>query len=669
MLYSIVPLLALAVNIILNFEYFMLLVTGPNGVDLRRKVKVRYGLFLMSANCFFVTEIAWGFFYDYRHVSGVFAVVYSVTVFYFVFMLLTMLTWSNYVVAYLDERGRNDYVMTLLAWMIFILGLLCLMFNRFYHFIFYFNEAHDYVPAGGRHITFVLQFLFYAVVSVYMLVIAHRAVGVQKVRYKAVAFTSMALGLFMFLQILTSFYPLYVVGLLIGICIVRSFVEAGEKREKQIRDHISAVMTKDYKEIYYIDLETGEYLEFDSDQEHEPLTLATPGKDFFNEFRKKVADHAFSEDKEAAEGFFNKETMLNSLEGKRSFSCKYRFMVYGEPRFFLITFMYGGDEKHLILYEKDIQDELIAEKMRRENQKKTVTFSQIAESLASNYDEIYYVDIETSEYVGYESNNIYGQLEISKSGEDFFGESLENIPHVVHKQDCDMLSEFIDKDGMITALEDHKVRSINYRILVNQKIRYVRLTARKSSDGTHFIIGVENIDAEINREKQHLKALKTEKELARRDELTGTKNKTAYKELEASVQSNITHGMDYLPFGLIVCDANNLKLINDTKGHVAGDEYIKASAKMLCDIFVHSPVFRVGGDEFVVFLRGSDYAAKDELMEKLRNQVVENQKTGNGAVLASGMSEYDPQNDSLVSEIFDRADKAMYENKQQLKAM
>ena len=43
--------------------------------------------------------------------------------------------------------------------------------------------------------------------------------------------------------------------------------------------------------------------------------------------------------------------------------------------------------------------------------------------------------------------------------------------------------------------------------------------------------------------------------------------------------------MDYLPFGL-----------------VAGDEYSKASAKLLCDIFDHSPVFRVGGDEFVVFL-------------------------------------------------------------------
>lgn len=37
---------------------------------------------------------------------------------------------------------------------------------------------------------------------------------------------------------------------------------------------------------------------------------------------------------------------------------------------------------------------------------------------------------------------------------------------------------------------------------------------------------------------------------------------------------------------LVVCDSNNLKQINDTQGHAAGDEYIRASARLLCDSFV-----------------------------------------------------------------------------------
>lgn len=397
------------------------------------------------------------------------------------------------------------------------------------------------------------------------------------------------------------------------------------------------------------------------------MNIPVEGKDFFREVKKAAEEYVYPDDREYATKFYNLETMLKNLEGRRSFSYKYRVLYREEPRYTLFTVMRASDGKYLIFFVKDIQDELNAEKKKKESQKKTVTFTQIAEGLASNYDDIYYVNIEDSSYVSYAVSNIYGKLQVNQSGDDFYGESFRNIPKIIHKQDQEMLKDFMNRDSMITALESHKVTSLEYRLIVAGKTRYVRMTVRKTSDGTHFIIGIENIDEEVRREKQHLKALKTEKELARRDELTGIKNKTAYKELEESVQSNMDNGLDYLPFALIVCDTNNLKKINDTQGHAAGDEYIKASAKLLCNIFVHSPIFRVGGDEFVVFLRGSDYASKMELLEKLRNQVLENQSTGSGPVLATGIAEYNPNNDNYVSEIFDRADKEMYENKQKLK--
>ena len=70
----------------------------------------------------------------------------------------------------------------------------------------------------------------------------------------------------------------------------------------------------------------------------------------------------------------------------------------------------------------------------------------------------------------------------------------------------------------------------------------------------------------------------------------------------------------------------------------------------------------------MVFLRGSDYSSRKELMEKLRSKVLENKKNGDGVVLASGTAEYQPETDSFVSDIFDRADKEMYADKQSLKA-
>lgn len=667
MLYSTVAALALILNTILNWDALRNVRFRVGNQD-KRLVYFRYGHFLLASNFYFLAGFLWGVLYDYRSVPGVFPFLYSDTVFYFIFMLATMLTWARYIVAYLNKNNRRSKLLLHGVWAMFMFGIIYLMVNRFYHFIFSFDNSHNYIPGSGRYVTFVLQIIFYLVTSIYMMQVALRSGGRKKIKYMTVAITSIVICFFTFIQVRFTYYPYYAMGLIVGICLVHTFIEAGEKEEKEIHDHIASTMAEDYEVIYYIDIETGEFLEFAKSQKFKSLNIPVEGKDFFSEVKKMAEEHVYADDREYAAGFYDMETMLKNLEGRRSFSFKYRVISFGEPRFTLFTVMRTSDKKYLIFFVKDIEDELDAEKKQKESQKKTVTFTQIAEGLASNYDDIYYVNIADSSYVSYAVNNIYGQLQVNQSGDDFYAESFSNIPKIVHKQDQEMLKEFMDKDSMLSVLDSHKVCSLEYRLIVSGKTKYVRMTARKTSDGTHFIIGIENIDKEIKREKQHIKALKTEKELARRDELTGIKNKTAYRELEESVQVNMDNGLDYLSYALIVCDANNLKKINDTQGHAAGDEYIKASAKLLCNIFVHSPVFRIGGDEFVVFLRGSDYSSKNELMEKLRGQVLDNQKTGSGPVLASGIAEYDMKNDNFVSDVFDRADKEMYENKQKLKA-
>lgn len=663
------PAACLIINLILNWELFKNYGFRTKKPDNLKRVHVLYNRFLLAADCYFIIDMAWGIFYEHKEVSEFFPLIYSLTVLYFLFMLLTMLTWTKYIVAYIGTKGRRSIVLIYGVWTMFVIGLICLMLNCFYHFMFSYNSVHEYIGETGRNISFLLQITFYIVISSYMIYVAHKSSGHKKIRYIAVTLTSIVLGVFLTFQIFYAFFPYYAMGVMIGICLIHSLVEAGEKKEKEVHDHIASVMAEDYEAIFYIDIESGEYLTFSKSQKYMTLDAVATGKDFFKDALISIEDCIYPDDWEYAKSFYNKESMLKNLEGRRSFSFKYRVLINKEPRFFLFTVMRERNSQYLIFYEKDIEDELLAEKKQKENQKQSITFTQIAESLASIYDVIYYVNVADSSYVCYHANDIYGQLEINRSGDDFYGESLTNIPQMIHVQDREKLSDFINKDNMISTMENHKDCSINYRMIVSGKPQYTRMTVRKSSDGTHFIIGVENVDNEIKKEKQHLKELKTEKELARRDELTGVKNKTAYKELEASVQGSIENDIDSLAFAIVVCDTNNLKQINDTKGHAAGDEYLRSSSQLLCNIFVHSPVFRVGGDEFVVFLRGSDYLARHELMNKLRSQVLENNKAGNGVILASGMSEYKTESDLFVSEIFERADKEMYEDKKKLKSL
>ncbi|MCR5124706.1 MAG: GGDEF domain-containing protein [Treponema sp.] len=667
MLYAITPAALLILNLILNFELFTSYGFSDRNQSKQNIMYVRYNRFLLTAICYTVVDMTWGILYEHKEVQIFFPFIYYLTVFYFIFMLLTMLSWTHYMVAYLDNNGRPSQIFVHVVRVLVIIGLVCLILNRFYHFIFFYNEKNEYVGKVGKNISFFLQIVFYVGITAYMIAVAHKSKGRQKVRCKAVAVTSILLCVFLTFQIINAFFPFYAVGLMFGICLIHTFVQSGEKKEKEIHDNIALTMAEDYEAIFYIEIASGEYMSFSKSQKYMSMPSVENEKDFFKDTLESIERCVYPDDKEFAKSFYNKTTMLKKLEGRLSFSFKYRVIIKGEPRFFLFTVMREHNGQYLILYEKDIEDELNAEKALKENAEKTVTFGQIAESLASNYDEIYYVNIEKSSYVCYQVNNIYGQLEINKSGKDFYSECLSNIPRIVYKKDCERVAEFIDRNNMVAALEKRRDYSITYRIIAPDTPKYTRMRVRKSSDGTHFIIGVENVDDEIQKEKEHINSLKNEKELARRDELTGMNNKTAYKEFETSVQGSIDNCMDYLSFALVFCDANNLKQINDTFGHKAGDEYIKEAAKLLCEIFIHSPVFRVGGDEFVVFLQGSNYESRHALMDKLRTRVLENKKTGSGVILASGMSEYMPETDNFVSDIFERADKEMYENKKNLK--
>ncbi len=667
MIYSTVSILALILNLIVNRETFRYLGIRSKDLESGQRTAVRYNHFLTAANVYFIADIAWGILYEHHDIDGLFPVLYIDCILYFLFMFLTTLTWIRYIVAYLDKKGRRSKVLMYSVWIMFSLALIYLIVNIFYPFIFSFNAQHEYITEPGRHIAFVLQIALYMVTSTYMLYIARRSIGGEKIRYSAVGLTCLVMELFLILQILDPRYPFYAMGLLIGIFVIHSFVEADEKKEKEIYDHIATGLAEDYEAMYYINKETGEYREFSKSEEYESMNVPVEGRDFYAETEANVDRYVHPDDREFAKSLYKKETMIKNLEGRKSYSYKYRIMLGGAPRYFRFTVMHANDDRHIVLYEKDIDDEITEESLRRENQKKHITFSRIAESLASNYDVIYYVDAEDASFVSFECKNIYGKLDMKKSGDDFYEDVTKDVPMIVHKNDRDMVLDFLNRDHMIGALKNSKECSIDYRIMAGRRTHYVRLSARKTGDGTHFIIGLENIDDEVKKEKQHLKALNTEKELARRDELTGVKNKTAYKELEKSVQSNIDNGMDYLPFAIVICDANNLKKVNDSEGHVAGDEYIKESAMLLCEIFDHSPVFRVGGDEFVVFLRGNDYSNRADLMDKLKNMVRDNLRSGSGPILASGIAEYIPETDSLVSEIFDRADREMYKDKRALK--
>ena len=77
-------------------------------------------------------------------------------------------------------------------------------------------------------------------------------------------------------------------------------------------------------------------------------------------------------------------------------------------------------------------------------------------------------------------------------------------------------------------------------------------------------------------------------EVMKRDPLTNVNNRMAYEDKEVFLQSEINSG-SAVKFAIAMFDVNNLKLINDSMGHDAGDEYLIRCCRLICNVFSHQP--------------------------------------------------------------------------------
>ena len=169
----------------------------------------------------------------------------------------------------------------------------------------------------------------------------------------------------------------------------------------------------------------------------------------------------------------------------------------------------------------------------------------------------------------------------------------------------------------------------------------------------------------LRRELQQKEQLHAAMNMVYTDPLTGVKSKHAYNEAEERMDRRIEE-KKVSKFGVVVFDLNDLKQINDKQGHKAGDEYIKTACRLICTHFKHSPVFRIGGDEFVAILEGEDFRNREEILEKFEKTILGNLEEEK-IVIAFGSASFNPGQDQSIRAVFKRADAAMYKEKTLLK--
>jgi diguanylate cyclase (GGDEF)-like protein len=432
-----------------------------------------------------------------------------------------------------------------------------------------------------------------------------------------------------------------------------------------VYESIVDALSRDYFNLFYVNLDTDEFIEYGYRTEEGHRSSENSGRDFFAASRRNALSLIYEEDQKDFLAAMDKEKMLESIRQHGTFLHVYRLMLGGVPTYVSMkATRIMGDEHHIIIgisnIDAQMKDRADAQRAREE-QKAYRRFN----ALSGNVIVAYTVNLENEHYVEYRSSRDFEELGIAKTGDGFFQTAYENSIRTVHPKDQGLFHACFTREKVLEAIERSGVFVLDYRFLVQDLPTYVRLrVAMVEEDGKpYLIVGLFNVDAQIRHEREYAQQLDAVRRLANRDELTGVKNKHAYVDEEKQLNTQIEEQME-VAFAVVVCDLNELKKVNDQLGHSEGDRYIRKACAIICNVFKRSPVYRIGGDEFAVICQGSDYEHIEELMAELSAANAENKKIGD-VQIACGMARY--EGDRSVASVFERADQLMYINKARMK--
>ena len=174
-------------------------------------------------------------------------------------------------------------------------------------------------------------------------------------------------------------------------------------------------------------------------------------------------------------------------------------------------------------------------------------------------------------------------------------------------------------------------------------------------------------DAVKNTASKNRKALENAEleKIAYIDTLTNIQSRVAYMKFTKKQALSHRNNMTNSPYVFVMMDIDGFKKINDTRGHVIGDEILKCVGSVINEHFKHFQCesFRMGGDEFVLLFENKPISNVEDQIKKMNEKLYDL----NGITTSYGCCEVDFSNEKPFEEAYKKADKLMYSDKEQKK--
>jgi diguanylate cyclase (GGDEF)-like protein len=403
----------------------------------------------------------------------------------------------------------------------------------------------------------------------------------------------------------------------------RRFLFKDEEKEIAERDRLNAeiddAIARSYTSVLYVNTD---------DLTVEYVRLNKHGKPLEEECRRDphlrhvmdvyVNALVYRDDMKGVLKFGDFDYVIKALEENNPLYHTYRTVREGKIVYYRLKII-PFDNGRKLIYGFEHFDDQIREKLARKNQYETQM--TLLAGLSCEYESVWLVDAALHHGKLIRSNM---KSEISNiMNRDYEGAYETILGNYIEKyvvpEDRERVYSMADINNLMRNTKEDEIYHINYyRVNPNGERNYIQLCIARVTDENgvvRFVCGFRNIDSIIEEEKTKNLLFS----MAHIDNMTNVNNRRTFDEyMDSNEDKEVPDDLVFFSF-----DLNNLKETNDSLGHEAGDELIRAAAKCMKDVLgSYGSIYRTGGDEFaaIITVPGSERAA---LIGKLRDKFEE----------------------------------------------
>ena len=503
MYYSSIGIIAILILFIVNWD-----ILRGFGVTFEKPAWNVYRRFLYAVLIYYITDVLWGILEDQKLVTALFVD----TTIYFAAMGVGISFWAEYTVAYLEDRSFFGRFLIILGRILAGLIIVLTIINIFKPILFSIDRSCVYQALPIRYVFLCLQILMLLLISLHALVSMFRQKkrGVQCTPFRILVAFGVIMAVCLLVQLFFPLLPVYSIAYMLGTCLLHAFVVNDEKEEyrrgleeaqkiNKLTDTITSLLDNMPGMTFTKDAGTGVYLACNqafADYAHKETPEDVVGLTDAEIFDPETAEHFVNADKIALSLskpyiFFQDVPDAGGTQKQlQTTKLKYtdvtgRLCILGMCED--ITDIVRIRHEHALT--KDAYESAVSTGLM---------YTHIAQTLARDYTEMYYVDTNTEEFVEYRRDEGKRTLDEVRRGWHFFSDCKKELCEEVYTEDRDAFLQGMHRKSLMKALEHKDTYVMTYRRMGQNGPVYVNMkVSRMDLDDHHIIVGFTNVDAEM----------------------------------------------------------------------------------------------------------------------------------------------------------------------------